>query len=319
MFIDRIQLTIQAGNGGKGCESYHRRTDRKVVAHGGDGGDGGAVIVRTDVNAPSLDSMRLKRKLIAEPGGSGSSTRKRGRNGENLILLVPPGTRLTDIDTGLVVRDLTHAGEEFTLLPGGRGGVGNYGGREAAPGEAGAVLNLELSILVIADVFIVGLPNSGKSKFLKTVTRARVRDEAYAFSTKDPEIGVWEISDYETIKICELPSIYDGSHDGRGLGNGFLKHLERARLIIYMLEPSSDFAANLKDGLKILREQVKKFNPDFLEIPFVVVVTKTDDPEMAKKAKKEKFNPGTEVFFISSLQIETIEGLRKYLKDKLIG
>ncbi len=319
MFIDHVHLLVQAGNGGNGCESYHHRPDRKIVPNGGDGGHGGAVIFRADVNAPSLVSMRFKQHMMAPSGGHGGPTRKRGRNGENLVILVPVGTRIIDRDKNLVVRDLAKQGDEVLLLKGGEGGVGNDGNREATKGEPGQMLNLELNVLLIADVLILGLPNSGKSKLLNLLTRAKAKEENYAFTTRTPEVGVWQYSDYEQMTLCELPSVYEASLEGRGMGVDFLKHLERGKMVLLMLDPISQFCGSLKEGLGILRETIRQYREEFLERPFAVIVNKMDLEEAKEAVKAQKFKPKAPVFYISAATGEGMEKLKDFLKENVAG
>ena len=319
MFVDRIHFLIQAGDGGNGCESFYRRTDRKLVPHGGDGGDGGKVIFRVDPNAPGLESFRMRQYMIAESGGHGGSTKKRGRNGQELIILVRPGTRVMDRARNLVIRELLRVGEEMVVLEGGRGGSGNQGGKEATPGEKGTSMDIELSNRIGADIFFVGLPNSGKSKLLNTLTRTHVKEETYPFSTKEPQIGVFPVSDYESLTLCELPSLYETSHEGRGLGNEFLKHLERAKYIFYILDPGSKFAPSLKEGLAILKKQVENSQKDFAAIPSAAVVTQMDLLEKKEIAEKEKKGLKAPVFYISALSGEGMEKLKTFMKEKEEG
>ncbi len=318
MFIDRIHLLIQAGHGGNGCESYFRRTDKKRVPHGGDGGNGGCVIFRADSNAPGLGSFRFRQHLIAESGAHGGSNRKRGRNGKDLIVPVPPGTRIHDRSRNLLIRRLAEHGDEVIVLEGGKGGVGNYGRKQASPGERGKSLDLELDIRIMADLFLVGLPNSGKSKLLNRLAHTRFKEEDYPFATRTPGVGVWDLAEEEgseaKLILCELPSLYSASHEGRGRGADFLKHLEGAKCILYILDPVSKFCDSLKDGLAILKKEIEIFQKDFLNIPYAVVVNKMDLPEAQAKAQAEKFKPRAPLFFVSALSGAGFEEFSAYLK-----
>lgn len=314
MFIDHISIVVQAGNGGNGCDSYYRRMDRKVVPHGGDGGHGGSVIFRADANVSSLDSFFNRRHFVAQAGVHGASEKKRGRNGENLLILVPPGTQIMDRTRGFLIRHLRRAGEEVVAAAGGQGGHGNQGGRPATHGQKVQEMELELILKILADIFLMGLPNSGKSTFMNQLTRTRLRREDYPFSTRQPEVGVMKISDYESLVLCELPSLYESSHEGRGLGADFLKHLEGARHLLYFLEPASSFAGSLGEGYQILRKQVETYSEDFLNIPHAVVVNKAD---LISGAGQKKFDPGVPVFYISALSGEGMEKLVKYLGKRV--
>lgn len=306
---------MRSGDGGNGCESHFRRTDKKIVPHGGDGGHGGRVLFRADTSLVDLASFRFKQVLIAESGGHGSSSHKRGKNGRDLTVLVPPGTRIFDRTRSLLVRVLAEAGDEVVVLEGGRGGSGNTRGREATHGEKGASLDVELTLRIPADVFLVGLPNSGKSRLLNSLTRSRVREEHYPFATRVPKIGVFMISDYESVTLCELPSIYRASHEGRGMGADFLKHLEGARCLFYLLDPVSKFCQSLAEGFSILRKELEIFEPAFLKIPYAVIVNKMDLAEARERVKQENFHPEGPVFYLSALTGEGLEGLRGYLES----
>ncbi len=313
MFIDHVQIVVQAGHGGNGCDSYFHRTDRKLIPHGGDGGDGGSVIFRADVNAPGLDAFRYRQHLKAELGTHGGPTKKRGRNGEDLVVLVPPGTRIFDSSRKLLIRNLANAGDEVVVCQGGKGGVGNLGGKKAMSGEKAPEVEIELKLLLRSDVFLVGIPNSGKSKILNTLTRSKAKEDLYPFTTRSPEKGVLSFEIEEPITLCELPSIYEGSDEGRGLGADFLKHLEEGKMILLVVDPVSDFAENLQEAYDVLKEQIGKYSEDFLKIPHAVVVNKMDLPEAAEKAKKGKIKTTAPVFYISALTGEGLPELIRYM------
>ncbi|MDP3919524.1 MAG: GTPase [Candidatus Omnitrophota bacterium] len=315
VFVDHMRVAVQAGNGGNGCASFSRRDDRKVVPDGADGGDGGRIIFRADTNAPPLVSLRSRQYIIAESGGHGKGARKRGRNGESTVIIVPVGTRIYDRDKNLLIRQLTTSGSEVVVCEGGRGGSGNSGHRDATLGEKKGPLSLELQYRVPADIFLVGLPNSGKSTFLNRLTRAHVKIEYYPFTTRTPEVGVLSFSEYEQLTLCELPSLYAASGEGRGMGADFLKHLEVANLVLYFLDPQSEFATSLEDGLAILKSVVEAQNSDFLNIPYAVVVNKIDIAEAKASAEKQAFDPGVPCFYISAQQGEGLKPLNEYLKE----
>ncbi len=287
------------------------------MPNGGDGGDGGSVIFRADTNSQGLAPFRFRQHLTAEGGGNGGGTLKRGRNGKDLIVGVPVGTRILDRQKNLLIRHLTHAGEEVVVCRGGHGGSGSHGGKSAQPGERGAFIEVELRLLLQADVFLVGLPSSGKSKLLNVLTNSKAREGAYPFATKEPEIGMLDLDIHDPLTLCELPSLYQASMEGRGMGREFLKHLENAQLILYVIDPVSDFAASLEEGLRILRENVRDYSEDFAKIPYAVAVNKMDHPEAKAKVKKEKWNPGVPVFYLSAESGEGLKELKSYLKESL--
>lgn len=314
MFLDRIHLLVQSGNGGNGCESYSHRPDKKIVPEGGDGGRGGRVIFRADHNAPPLASFRYRQHQIAEPGGHGGNHRKRGKNGQDLIITVPAGARLYDRERGLLIRELFRTGEEVVVLEGGRGGVGNSSDRAATLGEKGKSLDLELTLRIQADIFLVGLPNSGKSSLLNRLTGARAKEEAYPFATTAPEMGVYQKSNYEKLTLCELPSIYGASHEGRGRGNDFLKHLEEAKFILYALSCGSEFEPSIEKQFQLLRGQLEIYNAGFLQIPYAVAVNKCDLREPG--TPKERLSAEGPVFYVSVQTGEGMDSLTAFLNQK---
>lgn len=315
--LDKIHLVIQGGRGGRGCESYYHRKDHKKVPNGADGGDGGSVIFRASHNAPGLDRLKLKQHLIAESGEHGGSENKRGRKGENLTVLVPLGTSIYNRENHLAIRDLRHEGEEVIVARGGRGGVGNIGDKQATPGEDGELLEVDVEFRIIADVFLVGLPSSGKSSLLHHLTRAHVEGKDYPFATRVPVLGVYAYDDYKQINFCELPSIYEGSTQGRGLGTDFLKHLARAKLILFTLDPTMKYVNTITEGLTALHKIVYEHDPSFRQIPSVVVVNKIDLGENLGKIQQELQASGQLYFLISVKTGEGVESLLDFIKEKI--
>ncbi len=315
--LDKIHLTVEGGRGGNGCESFYHRKDHKLVANGGDGGDGGNVIFRASHNAPGLDRLKLKQHLIAESGEHASSENKSGRSGEDLIVLVPLGTSLLNRESHLTVRDLCHEGEEVIVARGGQGGVGNIGGKQATYGKEGEKLEIDVEFRIMADVFLVGLPNSGKSSLLHRLTKANVEGKEYPFSTHSPVIGVYEYEDYKQISFCELPSLYEGSLEGKGLGMDFLKHLTRARYIIFMVDVHSKYAPGLRDGLAILKKIVYEKGAVPANIPTLVLINKADEVQEAEQPTEEIRNLSEPYFLISVKTGEGVESFLDFLKERL--
>lgn len=315
--IDKVRILVQAGDGGDGCESFQRRNDKKIVPTGGDGGNGGNIVFRVDPNAPPVSRLRFKRHIISESGGHGGSNHKRGKNGSDYVVLVPLGTRLFNLSDDLLIRDLVHEKEEVIVVRGGAGGRGNFGDKKQTRGERGEKIDLEVTVRLHADVCLVGLPNSGKSKILTQLTRSQVKPESYPFSTHSPELGVLKFSDFEQVTLCDIPSLYAGSHEGRGLGNHFLKHLEFARLVLYVVDPFSEFAPSLQEGFELLRNEIKLYNKDLLNIPSAIVINKMDLPGAEEKVKNEKWKPKRQVYKISALTGEGIDKLSRDL-EKLV-
>lgn len=310
IFIDEVTVQVSSGRGGKGCESFFRRTDRKMVPNGGDGGKGGDIILRADRNETSLYCFLLNKHFQAGPGDHGSSNQKTGRDGKDLIIRVPCGTTIFNEDEHLLIRDLASDGEEVVVVRGGRGGRGNaHQGREATPGQPGQDLRIRLSVHIPADIFIVGWPNSGKSSLLTCTTHSKAKCEPYPFSTRHPQLGIYQTEDFRNVTLCELPALIPGSSKGKGLGNHFLKHLERARMMILMLDPQRE-GFDLKEDYNHLLEEIRLFNAQYAEIPHLVAVAKGDDPEVKAMLKKKKKLP-VPWYLISTQTKEGVEVLIK--------
>lgn len=315
--MDEVTIFVKAGNGGKGCESRHRISEKKFISTGGEGGTGGNVIFRADPNVSTLRGFVYRRRFEAESGDPGGSNHKKGKRGEDLVIPLPCGTVIFEKERHFLIRDLIQPGEEVTLLQGGRGGSGNEGGRPAQPGGKGPGLDVVLSFKIPAEVFLVGLPNAGKSKLLNRLTRAHSKEESYPFSTKTPQLGTYESSDFQQLRLCELPALYRESPEGRGMGTHFLKHLSRAKLILVILDPVNAFANSLREGYELLLEVLKRTDPAFTEIPRAVVVNKMDLPEGRERVEKEKFRPPVPLFLISAETGEGVEALMHYVTKKL--
>lgn len=317
--IDQATILVKAGDGGKGCESRVRIPEKKFIPTGGEGGRGGNVVMQADSNVTTLKRFLYQRRFIAESGSPGGSSHKKGKRGRDLVISVPCGTTILRKDKHYLIRDLIQPGEEVVLAEGGKGGVGNEGKKQAQPGEKGGEVEIVLSWKIPAEVFLVGLPNVGKSKLLNRLTRAHSKEEAYPFSTKDPKLGVYEDPDFNQIHLCELPALYRESPEGRGAGVDFLKHLERAKVILLMLDPLNTFASSLGEGYEVLLDVLGRYEKSFLEIPHVVVVNKMDLVEARQRMEKEKFRPSPPFFLISAETGEGIEALMHYVSQKLRG
>ena len=310
MFLDELIISVQSGRGGNGCESYMRRSDRKMIPDGGDGGKGGDVILRAASEVGSLIGLRSKRLFEAQAGGFGKGTNRYGRHGESLVLRVPCGTTVYDHTNQLLIRDLAEAGDEVVVAKGGRGGYGNHSGRPRTMGEEGKLLELSLSFTIPAEIFLVGLPTSGKTSLLKYLTGARVEPADYPFATKAPCLGTYSNSRMQ-FRICELPSLYGHSSEGRGLGTAFLKQLNRARLIFLVLDPGNPFADHLKSGYDILLKQIDSYDARYLKIPRFVVINKMDLVTAKERSKIKSLKFQEPVFYISTKRESGISGLMK--------
>jgi GTP-binding protein len=282
MFIDRVVVRVEAGTGGSGCTSF-RREHRVPMGgpDGGDGGRGGDVIVRGDSNLTTLLDYTYRDRWQAERGEHGMGSNKTGRSGENVVLPVPPGTVVRDLDTGELLAEVLDHGEEHVIAKGGRGGKGNtffatathQSPREWQPGEEGQIRTLELELKLIADVGLVGEPNAGKSTLLSVISAARPKIADYPFTTLAPNLGVVQLSDGRTFVVADIPGIIEGAHEGKGLGLQFLRHIERTRLLAFLL-PVDEM--EWQEGYDRLRREVAAYSTELAAKPHCVVFTKMD-------------------------------------------
>ena len=291
MFVDRVRIHARAGDGGAGVVSFVRSKGRpqgKPV--GGSGGDGGAVILEVDEGMASLLRYRRNPHHSAEKGAHGSGDLKHGKRGEDLVLPVPAGTIVRD-DAGRVVADLVRHGQRAVILEGGRGGRGNaafVSPKLRAPsvaeqGEYGAERTFELELKLMADAALVGFPNAGKSTFISRVSAAKPKVADYPFTTLEPHLGVVTVDDHEFV-IADVPGLIEGAAEGKGLGHEFLRHVERARALVILLDPSQLAEHPPAAQLRILLAELEAFNPDLVDRPHVILVSKGDLDEASAAA-----------------------------------
>ena len=311
--LNFVHVLVQAGDGGKGCESYQARTDRKIVPTGGDGGRGGHVIFKASTQAPKIEKLKQRQHILAESGAMGGSNSKKGRKGKDEIILVPPGTRIYNRATRLSIRDLKNDGDEVMVARGGNGGFGNEGGRKHTSGTAGAKLEIEIEYFLVSDVFLVGLPSSGKSLFMSTLTHAQVPVTDYPFSTRYPAVGAYDYDGYKQMFVCEMPSIYEGSKEGHGLGLDCLRQLVRAKVVVLFVDAVTEFAATPREGLNQLAAILKEYAPEEARFEVCAVVNKMDAVEDEKKLKKMFAKLDMPLFLISTKEKKGLEPLLEHL------
>ncbi|MDA3900577.1 MAG: GTPase ObgE [Spirochaetes bacterium] len=281
-FTDTITIRLKAGQGGPGSVAFHRE---KYIAKGGpdggDGGDGGNIYFVADRSRTNLSSFFKDRLYAAKRGMHGEGRNKHGADGSDLILKVPPGTEIIREDTGELISDMVDEDVPVLIAKGGRGGKGNAFfksstmqiPRFAQPGEEGDAFSIVLNLKLIADVGIVGLPNAGKSTFLKAVTNAKPKIGSYPFTTLIPNIGVVKSPRGHEYKIADIPGIIEGAHQGSGLGLSFLRHIERVNCLLYFIDIESE---DIEYTYKLLRSELSSYSEELLEKPFRVVLTKAD-------------------------------------------
>jgi len=282
MFIDRAVIRVEGGTGGSGCTSFRREWRTPMGGpDGGDGGRGGSVIVRGDSNLATLLDYTYRDNWVAERGEHGMGANKSGRSGADIMMPVPPGTILRDTATGEIVAEILEDGQEFVIAQGGRGGKGNaffatathQSPREWQPGEEGVVRTLEMELKLIADVGLVGQPNAGKSTLLSVISAARPKIADYPFTTLQPNLGVVQLSDHRTFVVADIPGIIEGAHEGKGLGLQFLRHIERTRILAFLIPIDAlDWQAEYDQ----LRHEIAEYSQDLAAKPHCVVFTKMD-------------------------------------------
>ncbi len=281
MFIDYVEIEVIAGRGGDGCVSFVREKFRpKGGPDGGDGGHGGSVILKADSNLGTLLDLRYSNVYRADKGKPGSGGNKNGRAGSDIILRVPVGVTLTDKSSGNPMGDLDVDGKEIIVARGGRGGKGNthfktatnQTPRIARPGREGDSFRLALELKLFADVGLVGLPNAGKSTLLSRLSAARPKIADYPFTTLKPNLGIVRIGDYRSFVMADIPGIIEGASEGKGLGHQFLRHIQRTKILLYLIDISGD----IEETLAVLRKEVGDFDSDLLRRPSIVALNKVD-------------------------------------------
>jgi GTP-binding protein len=290
MFLDDVTITVQAGDGGDGASTFRREAHVPLGGpDGGDGGRGGSVYLRVDAGQTMLRDYRYRHHFKADAGGRGQGSRKHGKAGRDLDLPVPPGTVVRDIETGDLIGDLAAAGQRLMVARGGRGGLGNVhfatavnrAPKHAQKGEPGARRKLRLDLRLIADVGLVGLPNAGKSTLLAALSAATPQIAAYPFTTLEPNLGVLDLfahdeSDERRVVVADLPGLIEGASAGAGLGHAFLRHVERNRVLLHVVDLS---AANPERDYQTIRDELEAHDPALLEKVTVVAANKLDLPD----------------------------------------
>lgn len=283
-FVDKVRIFVQAGHGGNGCMSFRR--EKYIAAggpDGGDGGHGGSVVLRVDTGMTTLMDFRYKRKYTAQPGGNGQGSNMKGRNGDNLVISVPLGTVVRDAETGEVIHDMSDQ-EDFVLAKGGRGGWGNQRfatptrqaprfAKAGLPGESHEVI-LELKLL--ADVGLVGFPNVGKSTLISVVSEAKPEIANYPFTTITPVLGVVRVEEGVSFVMADIPGVIEGASEGVGLGHEFLRHVERCRMLIHVVDVAGSEGRDPLEDFDIINRELQAFNPELAARPMIVAGNKCD-------------------------------------------
>ncbi|MBJ7693926.1 GTPase ObgE [Weissella sp. GP1] len=334
-FVDQVKIFVKAGKGGDGAVSFrHEKYINMGGPFGGDGGHGGSVVMEVDEGLRTLMDFRYKRHFKATPGGNGATKGMTGKSAEDLIIKVPQGTTITDAETGRVIGDLTEQGQRLVVAQGGRGGRGNMrfaSSTNPAPeiaenGEPGEELDIALELKVLADVGLVGFPSVGKSTLLSVVTAAKPKVAAYHFTTLVPNLGMVRLEDGRDFVMADLPGLIEGASQGVGLGIQFLRHVERTRVILHMIDMSGiDPEEDPYENYVKINTELAEYDPALLERPQIIVPTKMDMPDaeetLAEFKKKLAADPDVpedvEIMPISSLTRQGLEPLMQRTADLL--
>ena len=286
-FIDEVFITVQSGDGGRGCVSFRRE---KFVPRGGpdggDGGKGGDIILQSTSRRRTLYPFRFRRQFKAKNGAHGRGKQKTGKNGEDLIIEIPPGTLVSDAETDDLLKDFTRPDETYIAARGGRGGQGNArfktstkrAPRYAQPGESGQYFKLKLELKLLADVGIIGLPNAGKSTLISVLSSATPKIADYPFTTLDPMLGVVQPDQEESFVVADIPGLIEGAHKGAGLGIRFLRHIERTRILVHLVDASNIDPQNPLASYETINGELAQYNPQLIEKRQIIVLNKLDLP-----------------------------------------
>lgn len=322
VFKDRVKLYVRAGNGGNGCVSFRReKFIPKGGPDGGDGGNGGSVILQCDVNEDSLLPLYYQPHQRAKHAQGGMGSQRHGRNGPDCIAKVPCGTIVTEAETGEFVGELLQEGDELVVAKGGKGGLGNIHfksstnqtPRQFTEGTKGEEKALWLELKLVADVGLVGYPNAGKSTLLSKLTHAHPKIAPYPFTTINPIIGTLEFANFSRLRLADIPGLIDGAHDGVGLGHEFLRHIERSRFLLFVLDMAGTDERNPTDDFMHLREELRLHREELSCTPYLVVANKMDTPGADAFLKEFKERTQELVYPISAELGEGLEPVKEFL------
>ena len=316
MFVDYTQVELTAGNGGQGCVSFRReKYIPKGGPDGGNGGRGGNIIAKSDTNLHTLQDIRYSRIYKAKNGTAGSSSMKTGKDGEDIFIHVPLGTIIKDLDTGLITAELINREEEFIICKGGAGGRGNINfkssthqtPRYAQPGLEGESGKFEFELKVLADVGLVGFPNAGKSTLLSVLSKARPKIADYPFTTLEPHLGIVKTGDYKSFIMADIPGLIEGASEGKGLGHQFLRHIERNKILLFLID-GNDLDPKLT--FNSLKGELSNYNRSLLLKPIILIRTKADTLNDINESLWQSIPE-----FIMEISAVTQTGLNKLVKE----
>jgi GTP-binding protein len=326
MFIDEAKISVKAGNGGGGCMSFRReKYVPKGGPDGGNGGKGGDVYFLTDENLDTLLDFAGKHNWKAQNGKAGQGSNMTGADGEDLIIKVPPGTLIYDDELNLLLKDMKEAGMKVLICRGGKGGRGNksfatsinQAPRTTTPGQKGQERKLRLELKLIADVGIVGMPNAGKSTLISRCSDAHPKIADYPFTTLEPVLGIVELSDYRRFVMADIPGLIEDSHKGAGLGIEFLRHIERTRIIVHILDIMPTDSSDPAENYKIIRQELKLYSRALAKKQEVIVANKIDLDRDGKIVEKLKRKLKKKIYPISAVTGAGVKELTEILWQKV--
>jgi len=318
VFIDSAKINVAAGNGGKGCNSFYRdRYQRKGIPDGGDGGNGGDIIIKTDRNLFTLLDFQHHRHFRAENGGVGGSKHKRGKDSPSVIVRVPVGTVVRDLASGCILRDLDKEDEQVIVARGGKGGLGSrHRMEELTPAQAGEVKDIFLDLKLLAEVGVVGFPNAGKSTLISAISNAHPKIAPYPFTTKSPVLGIVRKGDKKFL-VADIPGLIEGASEGRGLGDKFLKHIERTRILIHIIDMAGFEGRDPLEDYKKINQELKAYSPQVYKKPQIIAANKMDLGAAEANLKRFKQKYKRQVYPVSALYGQGLEELVDAVAKKL--
>ena len=322
MFVDEVEIKVEAGDGGDGCTAFRREKYIEMGGpYGGNGGHGADIVFKVDEGLHTLLDLRYQKIIKGAKGENGRGKNQDGKGAEPLIVKVPQGTVVTDLDTGLIIADLSKKNQQEIIAKGGRGGRGNTAFKtqtNTAPdyserGEEGERKTLKIEVKMLADVGLVGLPSVGKSTIISMISRSKPKIAAYHFTTLVPNLGVTKASDGRSFVVADLPGLIEGASQGEGLGDKFLRHIERTRVIAHVIDMSGSEMRDPYEDYQIINNELKEFDPKLLEKPQIIIANKMDLPTSKENLQKFKEKVNCEIYEVSAA---TNKGLQKVV-DRL--
>ena len=322
MFIDQVNISVKAGDGGDGCCSFRREKYIPLGGpDGGDGGKGGDVILEVDTNLTTLIDLRYKKVYQAENGKPGKANQMTGRSGKSLTIRLPPGTLVRNEETGELLVDLKDSGQKFVVAKGGLFGQGNTrfktptnrAPKKIGKGKPGEACRLFLELKLLADVGIIGFPNAGKSTLISRISNARPKVAGYPFTTLVPNLGIVKLDEGESFVAADIPGIIEGAHKGKGLGHQFLRHIERTHLLLHLIDFSDVNSENILNRYHKLQLELKAFSQSLFLKPQILVATKMDDPKSIENLEKVKVSINDINPFLYTISSVTGDGIERLL------